>query len=536
MLSRIKWVLVASFISTSAAAGSTEQVGERLRAFIAAAKFAKMQTQSLIRALPKCSDLPQTTINSDFSPPISFAAPSSTSNILHKLAWPILGFVDTTDGAIGAAVLSVHDGGVVVSVPDADEPIIRDGALLLQKDNAVCAASARISLVPAPPSPSFSIVNIIGRRGPDNSGFTIPYGSDFRSDTGALLVSDCTNGIIQEFSLRGDLLNWFGANGDRPEQFLLPADVKFMNGRIYVVEESNDRVQIFDGEGRFERLIGTPPVGTTHYLFNRPLGVAVSETGEIYVSDYGSGRIKKIDNSGKLKVIAENKPGDPFDLNDPYYVDIDSDRKLLLVTNRGANEIAVLSMDGQKISHFGSGVLNYPHELTTGPRGEIYIADMLNNRIAIFPELSEKDARFLSFPSTWGSPKTVAVNKDGLIAVGFSGGAESFVALLAETEPLKRLGELPVRRFRSGAPERAERSVDSLYASHCMNCHERGLFGAPKRADPTDWEKFPKDLDALLLLTVAGKGAMMARGGCPDCSDSELKALIQHMIPQKWDE
>lgn len=523
------YAIVIFFVATCANAQDVSEISGRLNTYSKALNFAQQQVRAAIDALPRCRLHKDRITNIDFTPNIPFT-PQASAPSIYRLDVPIRAFVDTTEGATTGPVVTSRDGGIALGekAPPADV-VIRDGVLVLNEFGADCAAEARISLLPAFTDAHFKIVNVIGRRGPGVSRFTIPYGSDFRSDNGNLLISDCTNGIIQEFSLHGELVNWFGGNGTRPGEFSLPADVKFRNGKIYVAEESNNRLQIFDGDGRYLRSIGVPGGN----VFSRPLGVAIAANGDLFVTDYDANRIKRVTGRGQVAVTSSNKPGDAFQYDQPYYIDIDPRDGAILITNRGANEIAVLSPNGsEKVATFGSGILNYPHELAVGPDGHLYVADMLNRRLAIFPKRSDAGVSFVNFPQSWGMPKTVAINKDGLLAVGFSGGSESFIAMLnARDIPLPRS---PVRKSPVVVQPESLGTTASLYRAHCLNCHERGVFGAPKRGDADDWRKFGRDMDTLVSLTVAGKGAMIPKGGCSECSDEDIKRLIQYLLPDNW--
>lgn len=72
------------------------------------------------------------------------------------------------------------------------------------------------------------------------------------------------------------------------------------------------------------------------------------------------------------------------------------------------------------------------------------------------------------------------------------------------------------------------------YKSTCAVCHETGVGGAPKFRNEADWkERMKAGIDGMLKIAIQGKGAMPPKGTCMQCSDEELKATIEYMIPQK---
>ena len=80
-----------------------------------------------------------------------------------------------------------------------------------------------------------------------------------------------------------------------------------------------------------------------------------------------------------------------------------------------------------------------------------------------------------------------------------------------------------------------ERSGEEVFSAYCANCHTGGLTGflngAPNAEDSDDRaELATKGLEALVATTITGIGDMVARGGCEDCSDEELREAVRFML------
>ncbi|MEC9280731.1 MAG: 6-bladed beta-propeller, partial [Chloroflexota bacterium] len=58
---------------------------------------------------------------------------------------------------------------------------------------------------------------------------------------------------------------------------------------VYVSEYGNDRIQVFDPQGRFLRKWGSEGNGDGE--FSQPQGLAIDSEGDVYVSDQGNHRI-----------------------------------------------------------------------------------------------------------------------------------------------------------------------------------------------------------------------------------------------------
>jgi cytochrome c5 len=79
----------------------------------------------------------------------------------------------------------------------------------------------------------------------------------------------------------------------------------------------------------------------------------------------------------------------------------------------------------------------------------------------------------------------------------------------------------------------AGRSGEDVYNGACMACHSAGIAGAPKVGDQLAWtDRIAKGMDVLYdsgINGVAGTG-MIARGGCADCSDDEIRLAVDFMV------
>lgn len=70
------------------------------------------------------------------------------------------------------------------------------------------------------------------------------------------------------------------------------------------------------------------------------------------------------------------------------------------------------------------------------------------------------------------------------------------------------------------------------YNMYCMACHGTGAAGAPKVGDQAAWAprlEAAGSVDALVESAKKGKNAMPPMGLCNDCSDAELKEIIEFM-------
>lgn len=92
-------------------------------------------------------------------------------------------------------------------------------------------------------------------------------------------------------------------------------------GRMYVSDTASCRIQIFDGEGRHLRTLGTR--GDLPGQFARPKGVAVDREGRIYVVDAAAQVCQIFDPEGKLLLFFGEPGGSDAPLNLPAAICID---------------------------------------------------------------------------------------------------------------------------------------------------------------------------------------------------------------------
>ena len=91
----------------------------------------------------------------------------------------------------------------------------------------------------------------------------------------------------------------FGKRGTGEGEFNLPRDITIApDGRLYVVDSGNFRVQIFDREGKFLKAFGS--IGRQFGNFARPREVAVDRQGIVYVSDAAFGNMQIFTAEGEL--------------------------------------------------------------------------------------------------------------------------------------------------------------------------------------------------------------------------------------------
>lgn len=153
----------------------------------------------------------------------------------------------------------------------------------------------------------------------------------FVVDTGGVTSS---NHRIVVFDPRtGEHLYNIGTRGTGEGQFNLPREADIgPDGRLYVVDGGNFRIQVLEQDGTFVRAFGQ--AGRQFGQFARPKGIAVDPQGLVYVADAAFGNFQIFTPEGELLMwIGERLGGGggPGDYILPAGIDVDEDGRIYVV-------------------------------------------------------------------------------------------------------------------------------------------------------------------------------------------------------------
>ncbi|HEY3967200.1 MAG TPA: NHL repeat-containing protein, partial [Planctomycetaceae bacterium] len=93
------------------------------------------------------------------------------------------------------------------------------------------------------------------------------------------------------------LLLQIGSFGTDKGQFQRPSGVVWRDHKLYVVDAFNSRIQVFADTGEFLEVLAE---GNEAAALNYPYDIAANDKGELFVAEYGAGRVSKFDLSGRL--------------------------------------------------------------------------------------------------------------------------------------------------------------------------------------------------------------------------------------------
>lgn len=196
-------------------------------------------------------------------------------------------------------------------------------------------------------------------------------------------VTDNANHTVIKFAPDGTVLLTLGEKdvaGEDSSHFNKPTDIDFAaNGNVYIADGyGNSRVVKFDKAGKFLTTWGTK--GTGPRQFNLPHAVRLDAKENVYVADRENDRIQVFDANGKFLR--------QFGGFAPFGIFITADQTLFVADGR-ANRILKMTLDGTVLASWGKtgsgpGEFQLPHGLTVARDGSVFVTEINGKRVQKF--------------------------------------------------------------------------------------------------------------------------------------------------------
>ena len=178
----------------------------------------------------------------------------------------------------------------------------------------------------------------------------------------------------------------FGSHGEGDGQFTHATAIALdSQERVYVADELQNGITVFDSSGRFLNKWGM--FGSGAGEIDGPSGLAVDSEDNIYVVDQHNNRVQKFTSDGRY-ILQWGEPGDgDGELNLPWGITLDHQGNVYVADWRN-DRVQKFTPDGEFISNFGEsgdgdGQLNRPSNVAVDRDGNMYIADWGNERVQV---------------------------------------------------------------------------------------------------------------------------------------------------------
>lgn len=144
-----------------------------------------------------------------------------------------------------------------------------------------------------------------GTSGTGTSQFHNPVGIAIRNSNGHVYVTDMGNDRVQYFDNTGTYVGSFGDSGTATSEFRMPTGIAINqnNDQVIIADSSNNRVKRHSSTGTYLSYVGsyTANGGGSNGYFRTPIGVAVSSSGTIFVTDIGNHRVQYFSSTGSYQ-------------------------------------------------------------------------------------------------------------------------------------------------------------------------------------------------------------------------------------------
>jgi len=230
------------------------------------------------------------------------------------------------------------------------------------------------------------------------AGLSQPVGVAVDRNTGNVFVSNNGTDNIIKLDSTCAIIGVWGGPGSGKGQFNNPHSVAVDNAcNVYVADYSNYRIQKFDCNGGFITMWGVGGSGDSRFTlspeFNGPLGIEVDPAGDVFVVDHLNHRIQKFKNDGTFITTWGWYGAGNGQFNYPWGVAIDGQGRVY-IADRDNHRIQRFSPSNTNQTQlykgrwgsYGSadGQFYNPHGTVTDRFGNVYVAELSNNRIQEF--------------------------------------------------------------------------------------------------------------------------------------------------------
>ncbi len=221
------------------------------------------------------------------------------------------------------------------------------------------------------------------------------------SNSGSIETGTCDTTVS---TIAGSGVAGFNDDVGIAAQFNYPLGVAIdTSGNLYIAEWYGHRIRKITPDGTVSTLAGTGVAGFqdgagASAQFNRPCGIAIDESGNLYVTEWTGNRIRMVTPTGTVSTIAgsgtagyvdatgasaqfRNPSSIAIGLSGELYVADGTNDRIRMISAGGVVTTFAGSSRGYQDGIGTAAQFNQPYGIAIDATGDLYVADNNNNRI-----------------------------------------------------------------------------------------------------------------------------------------------------------
>ena len=226
------------------------------------------------------------------------------------------------------------------------------------------------------------------------------------SSNGDMFVTSSSSQCIHVYDSSGRQKTIIGSKGTGPLQLNNPMGIAINGDIMYVAEIEENKIHKLTLEGEFLGTFGSK--GSGKGQFSYPWGICIGPDGRIYVADNGNHRIQVFHSDGTFSHIINCNIS-----NRRYPYDLSFDISGYLHVTCVANIINVFTPKGQYVRQYGQFYLDNPHSIAIDSAGNSLVVNKSGDSLSIF----DPHSNYIHSIGGFKNPIGVAVASNGSVWV-----------------------------------------------------------------------------------------------------------------------